>query len=413
MWFLTADPVVCIPMVLTELPERKNCGSFFKKHNRHGQVQFFDKYRGFFSCLHLAVGRHQLRRIPRCPRGLQLGRVEVCLADHMHTSYGLYHKLSFLRLFCWCSREYTFLRGKVECSLVFSLSLYVCLAIDHALPRAHRCCRSVSSWDLSSNFTAWGLHWRGILTCIFPSDGPFFPGYLLDVAWTVWIVLVELVPKLFASGFPETVYLEKRVHLNLVTHNPIVIDFSQSPQHSCRRFLFFLGCRSFWTFLFGCALWRMPIFTRRSRAGTFQIISARLSNNGPMLTFASDNSLPRHTSTSWCGWLRRCGCSVFWFLRTIMVSWRKLQRSPCEHWPFSFHWKQIPFPPSTPDNTFRLFNAAPDSIFPCLAPKFRKRSSDLFYFSPWFLLLVVGNRYLLMNLHVVPLEYVFELIRLT
>ena len=36
MWFLTAGPVVSMPMILAELPERKNCGSFFKKHNRHG-----------------------------------------------------------------------------------------------------------------------------------------------------------------------------------------------------------------------------------------------------------------------------------------------------------------------------------------------------------------------------------------
>ena len=33
MWFLTAGPVVCIPMILTEFPQGKNCGSFFKKHN--------------------------------------------------------------------------------------------------------------------------------------------------------------------------------------------------------------------------------------------------------------------------------------------------------------------------------------------------------------------------------------------
>ena len=46
------------------------------------------------------------------------------------------------------------------------------------------------------------------------------------------------------------------------------------------------------------ALGRMPIFTRRSRVSTFQIVSARLSKNGPMVTFASDTSLPRHTSTS-------------------------------------------------------------------------------------------------------------------
>ena len=52
---LAAGPVVSIPMILTELPERKNCGSFFKKQNRHEYVQFFDENRCFLSCLHLAV----------------------------------------------------------------------------------------------------------------------------------------------------------------------------------------------------------------------------------------------------------------------------------------------------------------------------------------------------------------------
>ena len=33
--------------------------------------------------------------------------------------------------------------------------------------------------------------------------------------------------------------MDKRVHLNLVIHNPIEIHFSQKPQHSCRRFLSF------------------------------------------------------------------------------------------------------------------------------------------------------------------------------
>ena len=41
---MTAGPVVRKPTILAELPERKNCGSFFKKHNRHEQVQFFDIY---------------------------------------------------------------------------------------------------------------------------------------------------------------------------------------------------------------------------------------------------------------------------------------------------------------------------------------------------------------------------------
>ena len=33
MWILTADPVVWKPMILTELPQGKNCKSRFKKHN--------------------------------------------------------------------------------------------------------------------------------------------------------------------------------------------------------------------------------------------------------------------------------------------------------------------------------------------------------------------------------------------
>ena len=55
MWFLTAGPAVRTPMILTELPERKNCGSFIKKHNFDEQVQLFDKKRRSFSGLHLAV----------------------------------------------------------------------------------------------------------------------------------------------------------------------------------------------------------------------------------------------------------------------------------------------------------------------------------------------------------------------
>ena len=45
-------------------------------------------------------------------------------------------------------------------------------------------------------------------------------------------------------------------------------------------------------------LGRMPIVTRRSRANTFQTISARLSQNDTMLTFALNTSFLRHTSTS-------------------------------------------------------------------------------------------------------------------
>ena len=75
-------------------------------------------YRRFFSCLHLAVGRHHRRRTPRYPHGLQLGRVKVFLADHTHTRSWIYHKLSFFPLFYWGNRQYTFFREWVECSFV-------------------------------------------------------------------------------------------------------------------------------------------------------------------------------------------------------------------------------------------------------------------------------------------------------
>ena len=106
---------------------------------------------------------------------------------------------------------------------------------------------------------------------------------------------------------------------SLARRNTIVVKFS----HHCRRFLFFFGNSSLslasclvvrqpydagtntfrhfsarFTFMELTFGW-MPIFTRRSRAGTFQIISAWLSKNGgTMVTFASDTSLPRHTSSS-------------------------------------------------------------------------------------------------------------------
>ena len=53
------------------------------------------------------------------------------------------------------------------------------------------------------------------------------------------------------------------------------------------------------------ALGRMAIFTRRSRASTIQMVSARLSKNDTRITFALDTSFPRHTSTS-------CQCGGIW-----------------------------------------------------------------------------------------------------
>ena len=75
------------------------------------------------------------------------------------------------------------------------------LARFQALLRAHRCCRSVSSWDLSSNFTAWGLRWWGFLTCIFPNDGPFFSPILAWRSVDRVNCTFRIDPKTFRIGF--------------------------------------------------------------------------------------------------------------------------------------------------------------------------------------------------------------------
>ena len=51
------------------------------------------------TCWHLAVGHHHRRRTSRCPHGLQFGKVKVSLADHMHASPGIHHKLSIVRVY--------------------------------------------------------------------------------------------------------------------------------------------------------------------------------------------------------------------------------------------------------------------------------------------------------------------------
>ena len=64
------------------------------------------------------------------------------------------NKLSFRWFFRWRSREHPFLRGKLECNLAFSLTLNSFLSSFQAFIRAHRCCHSLSSWNLYSNFIA-------------------------------------------------------------------------------------------------------------------------------------------------------------------------------------------------------------------------------------------------------------------
>ena len=186
MWFLTAGPVVRKPMILAELPESKNCWSFFKKHNCHEWVQFFDMYRCFFSCLHLAVGHHHRRRT-------HVSRAKVSLADHMHTSSGINHKLSFLLLFCWRSQKYPFFRGGVDCNLVILFEL-----VNVFWQGSKPCFGHIAEISQGRDFAD-----ENLWLIVFQATVRSFPGCLLDEAW--WAVLLESIPRLFASGFSRTV----------------------------------------------------------------------------------------------------------------------------------------------------------------------------------------------------------------
>ena len=265
-----------------------------------------------------------------------------------------------------------------------------------------------------------------------------FPGYSNDVADTCWIVPFELVPKLSASGFSETFNLEKRVHLNLVTHDPIVIHFFHNSYS-----ILVVAFSSFWE----VALFRLFLVVHQPcNAETdtclelhnpfhFSRIGTRADANihkTCKCRFPSTHictvveewtqgyfclgyfSSSTHTSTSWCGWLRRCGGSVFWFLRAIlgfvtetaMVSLRTL----------AFFFPLV-------TDTFSSFNTKDsltildhcswfDSPMPGVKVSWSK---FLIYTSLHHRLqfLIVKNRCLLMNLQVEQFQYNSGLRRLT
>ena len=158
----------------------------------------------------------------------------------------------------------------------------------------------------------------------------------------------------------------------------------------------------------------MPIYTRRSRASTFRIIPARLSKNDTMVPCTSDTSLPQHTSTSWQSRLeKRGGFGFGFFFAQSLLSCRKLHWSPFEHWPFSFHWWQIPFPPFNATQSRSILDHC--SCFNSPVSGVQVSLSKFLIQTPLhhgFQLLIVWNRYLLMNLQIVQFQYGFEFIRL-
>ena len=234
------------------------------------------------------------------------------------------------------------------------------------------------------------------------------PGYLLDVAWTVWIVPVELVPKAFCIGFPRdsTPLWDSNdrdpTHLWYSFHNSystLVVAFSVLKALSLLFTWLFFNVAVWKQTLVPCfasrfssmelTFGRMPIHTRRTRTSTFQIVSARLSRKSASLTSASGASFSRRTSTSCHWWLR--GWSGFWsrFWCTIITLMPETTL-------VTFRTLAFFLPPVT--STFSSFNATQSLttldrcscfIFPCLASKFRNRS-----FWSFFLFTMVFNFWL-------------------
>ena len=123
MWFLATGPMVTVAKFFAMFSKWKTCWCIFKKYHRYEQVQFSDENRCLFFCLHFAVGCHYHYRIFRYPHGLQFGFVQVFLANHVHACSGIYHKLSFLWVYCGCGRQNPLLRRWIEWNFVFLFEL--------------------------------------------------------------------------------------------------------------------------------------------------------------------------------------------------------------------------------------------------------------------------------------------------
>ena len=151
MCFLNAGPVVCIPMMITEFFLEKELRVFLQEasSSRINPILWHVPWLLLlFAPLPLAVitvvGLHDVLMVSNSAE-LRSFQLTICILAPESTTNSLSS----------CSGEYPFLRGKVECSLVFFLELFLkFLARFQALLRAHRCSRSASSRDLSSNFIA-------------------------------------------------------------------------------------------------------------------------------------------------------------------------------------------------------------------------------------------------------------------
>ena len=124
------------------------------------------------------------------------------------------------------------LLGEKKVALSVSLNFKILLANLSAPPRAHRSCLSVSSWDRSSNFGAYGLRWWGFLTRITPSDEPLLFRMFAWRSAAVETWHVDLVPRLLCLSVKSMRIAA--AHCSEI-HNPTVVNLSKKPLHLCHH----------------------------------------------------------------------------------------------------------------------------------------------------------------------------------
>ena len=279
----------------------------------------------------------------------------------MHTRSRINHKLTFLWLFCWRSPEYPLFGRRVEGSFVVLFELVYVFGKVPSLASG----TSLLSFSLCMGpdlkFQSVGTSLMRIFDLYFSKRWSFLFGYLLDVAQTVWIVLVDLFPKLFRSGFPDTSrFSEVLMALTLARHTTqLWYSFHKSYSTLVVAFSPFFGMVS----LFRLLVWlfinlmireqtlipALPIqFYRieiREDANTHKVISNKYLSNSTCTVveefcqsdfclwrfFFSSALPPRVIDGSEGGAAFGVGFGAW-----SLLSYRKLHWSPFEHCPFFF-----------------------------------------------------------------------------
>ena len=236
--------------------------------------------------LHFTVGCCDWRRTPGNPASLQLRRIEVLSACFVHRRHGVHHKLSLLRFnFGWW-REAPLFRRREECSFVFLLWLqdFLCQPPRYFVTPVFMPLRLFLRPILM--FRSVGARWWQSPWQFFSSDrfqSRTFLALLLTAVeiWHIGLVSSRLSSSvnsrmIWAAPRPEIQH-KFFVSLNGATAllSPLLLNlfarlFLNPAVRECALILDFAAFRK-------CVprtLWVMPLFTKRIRASTFQMVPA-------------------------------------------------------------------------------------------------------------------------------------------